>query len=311
MAGVTSFLFQGAPVPGVPTASDSSQSFPLWLQQYVANTAGAAANVAQTPYTPFPGQEVASPSDATQRSWDMALGGTGQWQPNLGWGEALTGVAGTPVNESDIQGFMSPYLHNVVGALADESNRNLFNNLLPGVESRYISAGQSRSPQEMQMTANIVRDQQKGLNDATAGVLQSGYQGALNAALATKQQQQTAGAQIGQLGALRQQLGAADTGQVAATGQAQDMLEQKRIDADRSNFNAQQQWPYQNLAFLSNIIRGLPVNSNQQTVGLAPATSSAYSPSPLASFLGTAVGAKGLGFRAGGEVAPRRRRGGK
>ena len=75
--------------------------------------------------------------------------------------------------------------------------------------------------------------------------------------------------------------------------------------------NAQQQWPYQNLAFLSNIIRGLPVNSNQQTVGLAPATSSAYSPSPLASFLGTAVGAKGLGFRAGGEVAPRRRRGGK
>ena len=100
----------------------------------------------------------------------------------------------------------------------------------------------------------------------------------------------TYGAQTGQLGALTQQLGAADTGLVASAGQAQDAVNQQNLNVAQSNFNAQQQWPYQNLAFASNITNGLNVPSNTQTVGMKYNPGQTYSSSPLTSFVGTTLG---------------------
>ena len=40
------------------------------------------------------------------------------------------------------------------GALQTAANKNLFENQLPQIQDRFVSAGQSRSPQEMQATNN-------------------------------------------------------------------------------------------------------------------------------------------------------------
>lgn len=306
MASVTSNLFSGAAIPPTPTGSDTATSYPAWLQAYVYNLANAAQGLAGSPYTPYTGQKVATPSAATQQSWGMATGNVGNWQPNLGYADAYTASAGAPITGDDIGRFFNPYTDKVIGGLTDASNRNLFNTVLPRIQSQFVSAGQSRSPQEMQFTADALRGSQDSLNNAIAGAQQTGWQGALNAAMQGKQMQQTAGAQIGQLGALRQQLGAADTGQVAAAGQAQDTVNQTNVNSALNDWYAQQQWPYQNLGFASNIIRGLPVNTNTQTVGMAPAGSTSYAASPLSSFLGASLGARSLGYRQGGEVTRRR-----
>lgn len=94
---------------------------------------------------------------------------------------------------------------------------------------------------------------------------------------------------------------AADTGQLAAAGQAQDTVNQANINAALNNFYAQQQWPYQNLGFASNIIRGLPVNTNQQTVGTT--YNVPYQASPLSQFLGLTLGGASLGLKKGGPVS--------
>ncbi len=308
MASLTDFLFQGNPTPPQPTGSDASTSYPLWLQQLTANIGNAATGLAGTPYTPFPGQQVATPSAPTQNAWQMAQNNVGSYAPDLTQAETLTGQAGTPITADQISGYMNPYMDKVIGGLTDASNRNLFDNVLPGIQDRFVSAGQSRSPQEAELTARTVGESNRSLDEAISGALGTGYQGALNTAISQQGAKQAAGAQYGALGAAREQLGAGDVGQVAAAGQGQDINNQANINAAMNNFFAQQQWPYQNLGFASNIVRGLPVNTNTQTVGLgyAPGTGG-YTPSPLASFVGATSGSKALGFARGGKTKTRRR----
>ena len=60
-----------------------------------------------------------------------------------------------------------------------------------------------------------------------------------------------------------------------------------------NNFYSQEQWPYQNLSYASNIIRGQDVPSNTMQVGLTtPQTS--YTASPLSSFTGTVLAGSAL-----------------
>lgn len=144
-----------------------------------------------------------------------------------------------------------------------------------------------------------------GLNTANTGLgtATGAYNTGLGTALTEQQMQQTAGAQEGQLGALTSQLGAVDAHQLAAAGQAQDTLSQANINAALNNFYQQQQWPYQNLSFLSDITRGLPYNTSSQTAGTT--YGAAYGASPLSTGLGVAAAGSVLGLKRGGRV-PRR-----
>jgi hypothetical protein len=311
MSGTLGFLFQGQPTPPQPTGSDTQTSYPLWLQQYEANIANAANGLAQQNYTPFPGQQVAQPSAATQQSWNMATGQVGNYQPALNQATQYTKQAATPITAGDINTYMSPYMDKVIGGLQSASNYNLFTNQLPQIQSQFVSAGQAASPQQQQAYNNALYQSNQALDQATSQALQQGYGQAVGTALQEQSAKQVGGAQMGQLGALQQQLGEAQTGEVAAAGQGQDLVNQSNINAALNNFYAQQQWPYQNLAYASNIVRGLQVPTNTQTVGVGyyPNT---YSASPLSTFVGTALGANSLGgtsnslsLRRGGRVQRR------
>lgn len=283
-----------------------------------------------------------------------ALGNAGAYTGQLsgsaiGAGQDYTGAL-NQATQAAIPSYLSPYLGNVVGGIESSLNTNLFQNTLPAIQDKFVSAGQSRSPQEAQLTSEAIYANQNALGQAVAPALEQGYTTALGAAqnatnagfgagnqfstsglsaatgaantglnaglgsantgfglgstgynLGTstaenqQQMQQATGAQFGQLGALTQQLGGYDVGQLAASGQAQDTTRQANLNAAQNQFNAQQQWPYQNLAFASNIIRGQPVASNTYTVGLSPSSQNSYTPSPLSAFVGTTLGASAIG----------------
>lgn len=308
MSGNTlGFLFSGQPVPPQPTGSDTQTNFPLWQQSYVANLANAATNLASSPYTPFSGPTVAAPSAQTTQAEQLAGQNVGNWQPALNQAMSFEQQAGTPTTASDINQFMNPYMSQVIGGLTSAANTNFFQNQLPGIQSNFVSAGQSRSPQEMQATNNALYQNNQALDQSIAGALGTGYQGALNANFAQKGLQQSAGATSGQLGALTGQLGAQDVGQLAASGATQDQNAQANLNAAQNQFYAQQQWPYQNLAYASNILRGQNIPTNTQTVGQQYNPGQAYTASPLASFVGTTLGSSAAGLARGGRVAPKKR----
>ncbi len=322
MSGTTGFLFSGQPVPPQPTGSDTTSQYPLWLQDLQYGIGNAATNLASQPYSQFPGALVAQPSGATQQSWQMAQGSLGNYQPALSSAMNLTGNAGTPITGAQIGNYLNPYTSNVIGGLQQAANTNLEQNQLPQISSQFVGAGQAASPQQMQADNNALYQSNQALDQATSSALQSGYQGALGTALQEQQAQQTAGAQYGQLGALTQQLGAAQTGEIAATGQAQDTVNQNNINAALSQFTQAQQWPYQNLGYAADIIRGQNVPTNTQTVGMSYAPGQSYTASPLSSFIGASLGSNALingtgtggtnngvasnayGLRRGGHVRP-------
>ena len=314
MSGTLSSLFSSSVAPPVPTSSDTSTTNPLWYQQYLWNLANTATNVAGQTYTPFPGQQVATPSGDTQQSWQMATGNVGNYMPALNAATGLTSAAAAPIGADQINQYMSPYTDSVVQGLQTAANKNLFENQLPKIQSQFVSAGQAASPQQAQQYNDALYQSNQALDSATAQALQTGYSGALNTAVQEQTAMRTAGAQLGSLGSETQQLGAADIGQVAASGQSQDSINQANINAALNNFNTQQNWPYQNLAYASNIIRGQNVPTNTQQVGTTFAPSSAYSSSPLSTFVGTALGANALfgntgsttGKRDGGRITPKR-----
>lgn len=333
MSGTLSSLFQGQPIPPQPTGSDTSSNYPLWLQQYVNNLGNAATNLAGSDYTQFPGPQVAAPSVYTQQAQQRAAMDQNSWVPTASAAQSWTAQSAAPTNvgalsSSDINQYLNPYTSNVVGALQTASNKNLQDNQLPMLASQFVSAGQSRSPQEMQAANNAVYQSNQALDQATSQALQSGYNGAVTTAgqqqglqlqqgQANRAAMQTAGAQMGALSQQAQQQQGYDVGQLAAAGQSQDTNNQANINAAMNNFYSQQQWPYQNLAFASNIIRGQPVASNTQTVGLTPSSQNSYTSSPLSAFIGGTLGGTALangtsgttgqknifGLKAGGRVS--------
>lgn len=292
------FLFSGSAPVQQPTGSDSSTNFPLWLQQGTYNLANSAMNQANEPFTPFQGPQVAGPSAQTQQAWQTAGQNVGNYQPALNAATNLTNQATTPVTSQDIGAFFNPYSQGVLSTMENQANQNLFENILPGVNQSFISAGQFGSPQNADLTSRAIRDTQQATLNAAAPYISQGYTGAANQALQQKQQLQTGGAQLGNIGALTQQLGTGDVGSLAAAGQGQDTLAQANINAALSNYQQQQAWPYQNIGFASNVLHGLPVGTTTQTAGLQ--TPSAYNPSPLSTFAGTALAGKAIGLARGG-----------
>lgn len=299
MAGsVLDFLQAGVPTP-VATGSDTSTNAPSWLQGYIFNTLGAANALAQQPFQQFPGPTVAAPSTPTTGAWNLASSNVGNWQPDITQATDVTKASGQPINPSDISTFLNPYQSYITGAL----NRNLNENLLPSIQDRFVGAGQSRSPQEQELTSRALRDTQTSVGEAMAG----GYQGALNSLLQQRQQQQAAGAQLGQLGSTVSRLGGFDVGELAASGQAQDQFAQQNLNSAMSQFQQQQQWPYQQVGFLSDVVHSLPVSAAGTTSQTASSSylNPNYMPaSPLNAFLSGALNTSAAGYRRGGRIHP-------
>lgn len=292
-SGIGSFL-SGIPITN--TTSSSTQ-YPLWLQSAIEATGSAAGALASQPYQQFPGPQVASPSPQTQQAWQLAGSNIGNWQPNVSQASNLVQGATQPISAGDISTFLNPYQSYITNQL----DTNLNQNILPSVQDKFVSAGQSRSPQEAQVTSNAVRDTQNEIGQS----LGSAYNGAVGDLLQSRGQQLQGGATLGTLGGLQSQLGLSDVGALAAAGSSQDQNSQANINAAINNFNAQQQWPYQNLSFLSDTLRGLPTQATSPTT--TTVAQNGQSPSPLATFAGTLLGGQSLGLARGGRVMPFRR----
>ena len=292
-SGITSFLNGIAS----PVTTSQSTQYPLWLQQSLEALAGGAGALASQPYQQFPGPTVAAPSAQTLQAEQLAGANVGSYQPALNQAKSLVAGSAAPATANSISTFLNPDQNYITGAL----NTNLQQNILPGIQDKFTSAGQSRSPQEAQVTGQAIYGTQQAAGQALAG----GYQGALNSLQQQNQQQMTAGNTLGQLGSLQSQLGVTDVGQLAAAGATQDQAAQTNINAALNQYYNQQQYPYQQLGFLSDIINKEPIQATGATTTNVQ-SGQTYAPSPLATFAGTLAGGNVTGLARGGRVMRKR-----
>jgi len=134
-------------------------------------------------------------------------------------------------------------------ALGQSQAQNLFNQQNAQLAAQYGLAGLQAGEQSRQFGANL------------------GLQGL--------QQQLAAAGQLGQLGQQNyQQLMGINQAQQQAGAQMQ-ALQQQALTQQYQDFLNQQRYPYQQLAYMSDILRGVPATSSAQSIYQAPPSSTA------------------------------------
>lgn len=267
----------GGGAPSQTTSTNYTSNIPEYAQPYVEQMLGTAqqqvynydANGQPTgmkPYTPYstdPNAYVAGFSPLQQQGFDTAA-------------NMKAGVQGF---QQDVGGYMSPYINNVIQSQLTEANRQA------GIQdqaqqAQATQAGAFGGGRDAIMRAESARNLAGLQNNIVSQGLQSAYQNAQNQYNTGFGQQQALAGMQNQFGGQQQQ------------------LEQGKINQQIQNYATAQQYPMMQLANMSNLLRGLPMQST---------TVQGYqaSPSPLSQFAGlgaTALGAYGAsgGFKAKG-----------
>ena len=267
---VTYNLDSGDPAPA-PT-STSQTTIPEYAKPYAEKMLGKAEAATEAPYQTYGGQRLATATPEQQAVRQNVAGMQQPGQFAAGTGLAAAGGLGAlgagqqymqmATDPGAQQAFMSPYMQNVVDlqkqeAIRDAQKGQLAQNLNAARQGTYggarqLLAGTERERNLQQNLANIqAAGSQKAYEDAMRG-MQFGTTAGIQGAQAATQ----AGATLGQLGIGQQQAGidlAKAQEAFGAMGQAE---QQKALDLQYQDFLQQQQYPYKQLGFMSDILRG-------------------------------------------------------
>lgn len=291
------FLFQGTPPTQVTNTGQTSSNVPSWLQQYAQGILSEGAAAASQPYAQYGGPTVAGLTPQTTQAGNIVQGLQGGYQPtlnsavNLATSSAQPGAFTTalgmlPNAQSLIQGSvaptaaqMNPYAQNVIQKAEDEATRYFKNTLQPTINNQFTAAGQfgssaNQRAQDLtaqQLTQQIQDTSNAALSQAYTNAQQAGLAG--GSALGSLAQTtgglgyeggtlglQGAGA-LGSLAAQGQGLGLQGASALDAYGQEVQQNQQQNLNSAYNQFTQQQQYPYQQIGWLSNLMAGTVPNT--------------------------------------------------
>lgn len=269
----------GAKQPAQQTVTQSN--IPEALMPYATQLVGKAAALTNAPYVEYGGQRIAGFSPLQQQGMQSIQQMTPASQ--LGQATGFAGLAGLRAMQgpeqytgANVEQYMSPYMRNVVeqqqlGAIRDYQRE------LPGLASVATRVGGLGGTRQ----ALVQSEAQRALQDRLAGIQAAGSQAAFENAQQQFNAQQTANlnylvqqlgaaGMLGELGAREYEQGMGISEAQMRAGTAQRSVEQQYLDSLAEEFAARQNYPYRNLGFLSDIIRGTPLTDVSQTLYRAP-----------------------------------------
>lgn len=300
----------GAPPPASQTVTQTS--IPEYARPYVENMLGrseALTDISQNPYQTYGGQRIAGFNPVQEQAFADVQ--NRQTASQLGQGTALAGASGLgslgagfnyqsmATNPNSMAAYMSPYMQNVVDvqkneAVRDAQIRNIGSNLGSARLGTYGGARQLLAEQERN------RNLQQNLGNIQA----TGAQNAFQAAQQAQQFGTTAGlqgfGQAGQAAATLGTLGQTQFGQEGAINQGRQQVgaiqqaqAQQGLDLGYQDFLKQRNYPYQQLAFMSDMTRGIPLSQSAGQIYTAP-------PSTASQLGGLGMSALGIYGASGG-----------
>jgi hypothetical protein len=265
--------FEGGDSGGSPQpTSTSTTTIPEYAKPYAERALGKAEALSDAPYQTYGGERIAASTPEQQAARQAvagmqlpgqfaagtelaALGGIGA----LGAGQQYMGMATSPGAQ---QAFMSPYMQSVVDvqkqeAIRDAQKGQLAQNLAAARQGTYggarqLLAGTERERNLGQQLAQIQASGSQSAFDRAQQAMQFGTTAGLQGAQAATQ----AGATLGQLGIGQQQQGLELAKAQEAFGGLGRAEQQAGLDIAYQDFLQQQRYPYAQLGFMSDILRG-------------------------------------------------------
>lgn len=312
--------------PVVSQITQSQTTIPDYARPYVETLLGQSAaltDLEYNPYMQYQGDRTAQFSPLQQQSYENAALMTSA--PQLQDASALAGMAGLgalntqytfrPANfsTSDAQSLMNPYMQNVVQRQQQDATRQAaIAAQAQGAQAARAGAfgGSGDYLMRAQAAGNLAR--QKG--DIMATGLQNAFQNAqqqYNVQNQLNAQQQQFGAGLGLQGLQTANqaaqnlanIGQTQYGQLMGTNQLQNQygLQQQQqaqniLNTQYQDYLNSQNYPYKQLGFMSDLLRGLPLTQQASTVYQAP-------PSMASSLVGLGTTALGASLKAkGGKI---------
>jgi hypothetical protein len=285
-----SLLF-GDTLPSSTTGAltTTNDALPDWYQAYTRGIAAKADAVANQPYTPYTQPRIEGFNATQTGAQQDILNNAGSWDPSITAGEnSLTanlgglgniassafGRANTANFGADINNYMNPYTTGVVDEIARLGNKNLFDNVLPGVNSTFVGAGQFGSTRNADFTNRAITQNQQEIMGQQSKALDTGFNNAaanfFNDKNSNTQLGQSAGTYgnqaaqlLGGLGQQRATLGLADANAANIVGNTQQAQAQQNLDLSYQDFLQQRDYPQAQLSYLNSMVRGLPVDRSQ------------------------------------------------
>jgi len=239
------------------------------IAPYAEGLLGAAQAASSQPYQSYQdfakkyglsGDQVAAFSPLQMQSYQQAEGLGGEGEANYSQ-KALQGIqalSGQTFGQPQAQQYMSPYIQSVIEQQQRDAQRQ---SEIAGTQqqAQAAQAGAFGGGRDAIMRAERERNLALQKGDITA----TGMQNAFNAAQQQYNADQAKGLQgyslLGQQGqaglALQNQLG----------GQQQQQA-QNLLNVGQQNYAAEQNYPFKNLGFMSDIIRGAPLTQTGSSV---------------------------------------------
>jgi hypothetical protein len=288
----------------------SQTTIPEYAQPYVERMLGKAEAFTEAPYQAYGGERIAGFSPLQQQ----AQQGVANLQPSeqLGLGTQMAGIGGLnamnagqnyqrmATDPNAVQAYMSPYVQGALNPQLQEAAR----------QSEIM--GQQNNAKAVQQgafgggrTAIVEAERQRNLSQNLANIYGTGMQNAYQQA----QQAQQFGSTLGLQGSQAAIQGAQALGQLGQTqfgqqkdiinaqanmGAQQQALQQQKLQQQYQDFLTQKAYPQQNLAFMSDILRGAPLGQQTQQ------QYTAQQPSTLSQVGGLGLAAYGLFGNPGG-----------
>lgn len=286
---------------GQPTSTTQTQDLPPWAIPYAQEVLGKGSALSNAPYQAYQGERIAQFTPLQQRAFAGATNmtpsaATGQGIDLAGQaaGKALgtsydpyaTGQFGAQAGQ-----YMDPYMQNVVGIQQREAQRQAD---IAGTQrgAQAVQAGAFGGGRQAIMDAEADRNLAMQKGDIQARGLQDAFsrgQTQFNTEQQLREQSRQYGAGLGLQGLQTALTGA---GQIGAMGQQQfqqgmdinklqagygtqqQQQTQNILGQQYEDFLAQKKFPYQQLEFQSNLLRGTPSGSTQTIYSAGPSAAS-------------------------------------
>lgn len=335
---LSDFLTDGKIPSGSAATSMTTQTvLPDWYTNYAMNILANQQQASANPLQLFGGPRIAEFSPTQQQGFQATQQAAGAYQPALTQATQTTqGALNAPgaltvaqpyltqaaQTAPQVMGqYMNPYTEQVVNRIGQLGARNLSENLMPAITSKYIKAGQlGFGPREgnaapsgmMTDTARAVRDVNADILGQQTAALQAGYTQAQQAAQTdlsrmgqlgstagglanTQTGTQLAGAQqLGDLGSAAQKLGLTGANAITNVGATQQGQAQKNLDLAYSDFLRQQGYPQEQINNMLAALGGVKAAVPQATTKEGIEATNPAQPSTAATIGGTLTGLAGL-----------------
>jgi hypothetical protein len=301
------------------TSGSSTSSLDPQLADTVYGNYDRAQNLANTPFQPYTGQQVASftPTQVRAQNAYTAIGQDGVGSAPLQTGIDLATSAGgyqpqsvtsTPLTGVDLSGYMNPYTQQVVNSTLSDLNRqqqiSAQNDATTATKAGAFGGSRSAVLQGLD-DDNFARQEATAaanLNQANYSQAQSAAENDLSRQQAASQANQTAGLQgaglnlnaataLAGMGGDQLNQALAQAGALSTAGNAQQQNQQAQLNAAYQQWQLAQQYPFQTQQLLDSAVGLIPHTGTTDTTGSETNfDESASLSNPLTNLFGTGIG---------------------